>query len=139
MFPSLKNQVQQQQERQKDDHDQKVSHCTFMVGERVCCLNHRSGSRKWISGVVSSVQGPALVQVQLEDGKESHYHIDYVRSRNHDVTDGRKETIMSQEQDVKDVGPVDLNMPPVPEQQPPICHPCISWLMLSFTTTPASA
>ena len=43
VFPSLKNQVQQQQERQKDDHDQKASHRTFMVGERVYCLNHRGG------------------------------------------------------------------------------------------------
>ena len=60
------------------------------------------------------------VLVKLEDGKESRYHIDHVRSRNHDATDGRKETIMSQEQDVEDVGPLDPNMPPVPEQQPPI-------------------
>ena len=43
VFPSLKDQVQQQQERQKDDHDQKGSHRTFM-GERVYCLNHSSGS-----------------------------------------------------------------------------------------------
>ena len=41
----------------------------------------------------------------LEDGKKSHYHIDHVRSRNNDATDGRKETIMSQEQDIGDVGP----------------------------------
>ena len=27
---------------------------------------------------------------------------------------------MSQEQDVEDVGPLDPNIPPVPEQQPPI-------------------
>ena len=40
VFPSLKNQVQQQQERQKDDHDQKASHRTFILGERVYCLNH---------------------------------------------------------------------------------------------------
>ena len=103
VFPSLKNQVQQQQERQKDDHDQKASHSTFMVGEMVYCLNHRGGSPKWIPRVISSVQGPVLV---LEAGKESHYHIDHVRSRNHDATDGRKETIMSQEQDVEDVGPL---------------------------------
>ena len=32
VFPSLKNQVQQQQERQKDDHDQKASHRTFKKG-----------------------------------------------------------------------------------------------------------
>eukprot|EP00731_Ephydatia_muelleri_P033150 Em0025g106a len=51
VFPSLKNQVQQQQERQKDDHDQKASHRTFMVGERVYCLNHRGGSPKWLSGL----------------------------------------------------------------------------------------
>ena len=120
VFPSLKNQVQQQQERQKDDHDQKASHRTFMVGERVYCLNHRGGSPKWIPGVISSVQGPVMVLVKLEDGKESRYHIDHVRSRHNDATDGKKETIMTQEQDVEDVGPLDPNMPPVPEQQPPI-------------------
>ena len=92
VFPSLKNQVQQQQERQKDDHDQKASHRTFMVGERVYCLNRKGGSPKWIQGVIS-----AIVLVKLEDGKECCYHIDHVRSRNHhDATDGRKETIMSQ-------------------------------------------
>ena len=120
VFPSLKNQVQQQQERQKDDHDQKASHRSFMVGERVYCLNHRGGSPKWIPGVISSVQGPVMVLVKLEDGKESRYHIDHVRSRHNDATDGKKETIMTQEQDVEDVGPLDPNMPPVPEQQPPI-------------------
>eukprot|EP00731_Ephydatia_muelleri_P014720 Em0008g440a len=93
VFPSLKNQVQQQQERQKDDHDQKASHRTFM--------------------------GPVTVLVKLEDGKESRYQIDHIRSRNDDATDGRKETIMSQEQDVEDVGPLDPNMPPVPEKQLP--------------------
>ena len=30
VFPSLKNEVRQQQEWQKDDHDQKASHRTFM-------------------------------------------------------------------------------------------------------------
>ncbi|KAL5473689.1 hypothetical protein EMCRGX_G028208 [Ephydatia muelleri] len=86
VFPSLKNQVQQQQERQKDDHDQKASHHTFMVGERVYCLNHN----------------------------------------------GRKEMITSQEQDVEDIGPLDPNMPPVPEKQPPTPP-------MSDFTTPASA
>ena len=46
VFPSLKNQVQQQQERQKDDHNQKASHFTFIVEDRVYCLNHRGGSTK---------------------------------------------------------------------------------------------
>ena len=69
VFPSLKNQVQQQQERQKDDHGQKAIRRTFMVGERVYCLNHRGGSPKWLPGVMSSVQGPVTVLVQLEDGK----------------------------------------------------------------------
>ena len=116
VFPSLKNQVQQQQERQKDDHDQKASHRTFMVEERVYCLNHRCGSPKWLPGVISSVQGPVTVLVKLEDGKESRYQIDHIRSRNDDATDGRTETIMSQEQDVEDVGSLDPNMPPVPEK-----------------------
>ena len=93
VFPPLKHQVQQQ----KDDHDQKASHRTFMVGERVYCLNHRGGSPKWLRGVISSVQGPVTVLVKLEDGKESRNHIDHIKSRNHDATDGRKETIMSQE------------------------------------------
>ena len=122
VLPLLKNQVQHQQERQKDDHDQKASHCTFMVGERVYCLNHRGGSPKWLLGVISSVQGPVTVLVNLEDGKESRYHIDHIRSRNNDATDGSKETIMSQEQEVEDGrgrGTLDPNMPPVPEKQPP--------------------
>ena len=55
----------------------------------------------------------------MEDGKENRYHIDHIRRRNHDATDCRKETIMSQEQYVEDVGPHDPNMPPVPEKQPP--------------------
>ena len=63
------------------------------------------------------------VLVKLEDGKESRYHIDHIRSRNDDATDGRKETIMSQEQDVEDVGLLDPNMPPVPEKQPPTHAP----------------
>ena len=58
------------------------------------------------------------VLVKLEDGKESCCHIDHIRSTN-DATDGIKETIMSQEQDVEDVGPLDPNMPPVTEKQPP--------------------
>ena len=92
--------VQQQQERQKDDHDQKASHLTFIAAERVYCLNHRGGSPKRLPGVISSVQGPVTVLVKLEDGKESCYHIDQVKSGNQDDTDGKKETIVSQEQDL---------------------------------------
>ena len=119
VFPSLKNQVQQQQERQKDDHDRKASHRSFVVGERVYCLNHRGGLPKWLSGVIRSVQGPVTVVVKLEDGKESRYHIDHVRSRSHDSTEDGNETMTSQEQDAEEVGPLDPNMPPVPEQQQP--------------------
>eukprot|EP00731_Ephydatia_muelleri_P036424 Em0253g4a len=119
VFPSLKNQVQRQQERQKDDHDRKASHRSFVVGERVYCLNHRGGLPKWLSGVIRSVQGPVTVVVKLEDGKESRYHIDHVRSRSHDSTEDGNETMTSQEQDAEEVGPLDPNMPPVPEQQQP--------------------
>eukprot|EP00731_Ephydatia_muelleri_P028800 Em0020g444a len=48
------------------------------------------------------------------------------------MTDGRKEMITSQEQDVEDIGPLDPNMPPVPEKQPPTPP-------MSDFTTPASA
>ena len=65
VFPSLKNQVWQQQEKQEDDRDQKASHRTFIVGERVYCLNHRGRSPKWLPRVISSVQGPVMVLVKL--------------------------------------------------------------------------
>ena len=92
------------------------------------CLNHRGGSPKWLPGVISSVQGPVTVLVTLEDGKESRYHIDHIRSRNDDATDGRKETIMSQKQDVEDVGPLILTC----FQFQRSSHQHHPWLMLSF-------
>lgn len=80
LFPSLKHHVRRNQERQKEDHDQTARHREFCVGEKVYCLSHRGGPRKWISGVITALQGPVTVLVELEDGRERRYHVDHVRS-----------------------------------------------------------
>eukprot|EP00731_Ephydatia_muelleri_P000695 Em0001g695a len=84
-------------------------------GSRVVVSPLVDAHSKWVeAAVVSSPSSQQAMQV-LRHMFATHGLSDILVSDN----DGIKETIMSQEQDVEDVGPLDPNMPPVTEKQPP--------------------
>ena len=77
IVPSVERNVKKAQERQRNNCKSSGHHC-YEVGERVYALNHW-GTPRWISGIVTSVMGPASLRIKLDIGKEVRYHVDNVK------------------------------------------------------------
>ena len=78
IFPSVEHYVTKNQERQKENYDVHTRQRSFQVGEEVYALNHRV-MPKWIPGKVTAVLGLLKLIVMLDDGTETHYHVDHVK------------------------------------------------------------
>ena len=68
LFPDVADNVKQNQQRQ--NHDQKATERSFVVGDMVHALNHR-GTPTWLPGTVSAVLGPCSLIIKLSNGHES--------------------------------------------------------------------
>ena len=78
IFPSVEHYVTKNQERQKENYDVHTRQRSFQVGEEVYALSHRV-MPKWIPGKVTAVLGLLTLIVTLDDGTETHYHVDHVK------------------------------------------------------------
>ncbi|KAL5473647.1 hypothetical protein EMCRGX_G028155 [Ephydatia muelleri] len=90
LFPDVADNVKQNQQRQKQNHDQRATERFFVVGDKVYALNHR-GTPTWLPGTVSAVSGSRSLTIKFSDGRESRYHADHVRAREQDGRGGKED------------------------------------------------
>ena len=90
LFPDVADNVKQNQQRQKQNHDQRATERFFVVGDKVYALNHR-GTPTWLPGTVSAVSGSRSLTIKFSDGRESRYHADHIRAREQDGRGGKED------------------------------------------------
>ena len=90
LFPDVADNVKQNQQRQKQNHDQRATERFFVVGDKVYALNHR-GTPTWLPGTLSAVSGSRSLTIKFSDGRESRYHADHVRAREQDGRGGKED------------------------------------------------
>ena len=90
LFPDVADNVKQNQQRQKQNHDQRATERFFVVGDKVYALNHR-GTPTWLPGTVSAVSGSRFLTIKFSDGRESRYHADHVRACEQDGRGGKED------------------------------------------------
>ena len=78
--PAISNRVQNKQQSQKEQHDAHAKQRGFQVGDPVFVRDFPGGKR-WISGSISSIEGPRSCHVALCDGRTVRRHIDHIRFR----------------------------------------------------------
>ena len=104
LFPDVADNVKQNQQRQKQNHDQRATERFFVVRDKVCALNHR-GTPTWLPGTVSAVSGSRSLTIKFSDGHESRYHADHVRAREQDGRGGKED------EDEDDYSPTEYSRP----------------------------
>ena len=77
--PSLEDQVQQKQSRQKSNHDSNRT-TAFLKGEQVYARGFGIGP-KWVPATIDEVSGPVSYLVRLEDDHVVRRHQDHLRRR----------------------------------------------------------
>ena len=77
--PSLEEQVEQKQSRQKSNHDSNRT-TAFLKGERVYARGFGTGP-KWVPATIDEVSGPVSYLVRLEDDRVVRRHQDHLRRR----------------------------------------------------------
>ena len=75
IHPSVSDQVETAQSRQKNAHDSHSRVRSFIVGQRVLARNYRPGP-KWIPGTLISQNGPLSFEVQISGGIRWKRHVD---------------------------------------------------------------
>ncbi|KAL5509176.1 hypothetical protein EMCRGX_G004493 [Ephydatia muelleri] len=90
LFPDVADNVKQNQQWQKQNHDQRATERFFVVGDKVYALNHR-GTPTWLPGTVSAVSGSRSLTIKFSDGRESRYHADHVRAHEQDGRGGKED------------------------------------------------
>ena len=83
--PAISNRVLNKQQSQKEQHDVHAKQRGFQVGDPVFVRDFPGGKR-WISGSISSIEGPRSCHVALCDGRTVRWHIDHIRFRSSAAT-----------------------------------------------------
>ena len=78
--PGLQQHVEREIERQKRNHDKRTCERRINIGDSVLVRNFTNGSF-WMTGVITSRQGPRMFVVRLDSGQEVRRHIDQIRRR----------------------------------------------------------
>ena len=77
---SLKVRVQQQQQKQKCQHDQHAKLCVFKQGDSVLIRDfHRGSSSSWSPGTVMKTSHGRSYKIKLSNGQIVKRHIDHVK------------------------------------------------------------
>ncbi|KAL5503444.1 hypothetical protein EMCRGX_G010396 [Ephydatia muelleri] len=129
LFPDVADNVKQNQQQQKQNHDQRATERFFVVGDKVYALNHR-GTPTWLPGTVSAVSGSRSLTIKFSDGRESRYHADHVRAREQDGRGGKEDededdyspTECIQDQEEETLLATDQNQAPPANTQRRILH-----------------
>ena len=80
LFPDMADNVKQNQQRQKQNHDQRATERCFVVGDKVYALNRR-GTPTWLPGTVSAVSCPRSLTINGFPANVAYKrHNYYVRS-----------------------------------------------------------
>ena len=68
LHPSITSHVENEQSRQKFNHDKHSSHRQFAVNDTVVVRNYKKNGGKWIPGTVVNQTGPLSYRVQTQTG-----------------------------------------------------------------------
>ena len=78
--PKIAEAVENKQLEQKKHHDRHSKLRSFSDGRTVSVRDYLS-SKKWVSGVVTSILGPTMYKVKLPNGSLVVRHVDQLRDR----------------------------------------------------------
>ena len=114
VVPSLSDQVQQQQQKQKAQHDRGCTNRSFQQGDSVLARNIRQGSSNdlpWLLGMIVRPVGPLSYEIKLSNDQIIRRHIDHIRPNEMNSAD--TPTTMSVDI-LDDVLPFTTSQPPTP-------------------------
>ena len=81
VVPSLRDQVQQQQQKQKTQHDRGCANRSFQQGDSVLAHNFRQGSSNdlpWLLGTILRPVGPLSYEIKLSNDQIIRRHTDHI-------------------------------------------------------------
>ena len=78
--PKIAEAVENKQLEQKKHHDRHSKLRSFSDGQTVSVRDYLS-SKKWVSGVITSILGPTMYKVKLPNGSLVVRHVDQLRDR----------------------------------------------------------
>ena len=114
-MPSLRDQVQQQQQKQKTQHDRGCANRSFQQGDSVLAHNFRQGSSNdfpWLLGTILRPVGPLSYEIKLSNDQIIRRHTDHIRPN--EVNSDDTPTIMSDDI-LDDALPFTTSQPPSPD------------------------
>ena len=79
LHPSIRSHVDNEQTRQKINHDRHSRPCNIGIDDTVVVRNYRKGD-KWIPGTVTEQTGPVSFKVQTQDHSIVRKHADQLRT-----------------------------------------------------------
>lgn len=79
--PNITERVENQQIKQKKQHDVKAKERIFEVGDEVLVRNNHRKGELWLAGAIRQKTGPVSFVVDLADGREQRFHQDHLRRR----------------------------------------------------------
>ena len=108
VVPQLKNRVQQQQQKQKAQHDRHSQSRLFTQGDLVFIREFHRGAAKptWIPGTVLQQDGGPNYKIKLSDNQIVRRHADHIRARESDSEDI---TLHEEVDDVPPIQPIPVN------------------------------
>ena len=80
-MPSLRDQVKQQQQKQKTQYDRRSANRSFQQGDSVLANNFRLGytnNSTWLSGKNLKVAGPLSYEIKLSNDQIIRRHTDHI-------------------------------------------------------------
>ena len=95
-MPSLRDQVQQQQQKQKTQHDRRCTNCSYQQGDSVLARNFRQGSTNDLTrlpGKILKPAGPLSYEIKLSNDQIIRRHTDHIRPS--EVNSGDTSTTIS--------------------------------------------
>ena len=85
LYPNRKQMIEEQQRRQKQQHDKQAKSRAFHIGDQVYVRNFRADGRRWVSGEIKEKTGPLSFVVLVEGMQLWRRHVDQIR-RQYNVT-----------------------------------------------------
>jgi len=85
--PDIHSAVQDRQFQQKLSHDVRCKDRQFSIGDSVFTKNFGRGPQ-WLPGVIDEIKGPVTYLVRLTDGQVVKWHVNHIRVRTSEQTNG---------------------------------------------------
>ena len=117
--PTLAERVHKKQERQKENHDIHSKERKFHIGDAVfiCDFPDR---KHWLSGKITSVQGPCSYLIELEDGRVVRRHVDHIRACTSTSSSPPIDTSIVLNDSDDDLADIAISTPPLHEDSLPV-------------------